>query len=436
MRPSRRLASETVGPPAPLAVAGGTGVGAGAFRADADRALFGDGGDGPAAGPDGVNVDHREGERVHADPARSREGGLAAPDERHIRAGAAHVDGQQVVDPGGPTQPGRPLGAGGRARKREMHGAARGLFRRAGAAIRLHHQQRRLDAAVGQAGGKPPDIVPDHRLHRGVQRGCHRALIFPKDRKDIDGKRDFDIREAGTEDLAGPALMVPVGVGVQQDHGDRIETGGADGFRGRLDRGLVQRRGLRSVDADTARHLEDVPGLHRAFRLDPGEQVGGARDFGPADFQHMAEAPCRDKAGTGALALQDRIGDDGRAVQDGGDFRRPGPGQVKHLVHAAEEAVGRGARHRGRLGDMQRAARAVRQDDVGEGAADIEAERVARAHGPPITGSVWPVIQPARSEARNSTAWAMSSGIPSRRMAMPSTIAACSSGLRASHCRT
>ena len=53
---------------------------------------------------------------------------------------------------------------------------------------------------------------------------------------------------------------------------------------------------------------------------------------------------------------------------------------------------------------MKRAARAVRQDDVGEGAPDIEAERMARGHGLPITGSAWPVIQPARSDARNSTA--------------------------------
>ncbi len=423
-------------PLSPLAVTRRARIGAGAFRAGPDRALFGDGGDGPAAGADGVNVDHRECERVVADPARGRERGLAVPDERNIGAGAAHVDGQEVVDAGGPSQPGRPLGAGGGARKREMHGASRGLFGRAGAAIRLHHQERRFDGAMGEAGGKPADIAPDHRLHRGVQRGRHGAFVFPKYGKDIDGKRDFDIRQARAENIARPALMGLVGIGVQQDHGDRIEAGGADGFRGRLDRGLVQRRGLRSVDADPARHLEDVAGLHGTFRLDPGEEVGRPRDFGPADFQHMAEALCRDQAGAGALALQDRVGNDGRTVQDGRDFRRAGAGPVQHLVHAAEEAVGGGARHRGRLGDVERTAGAIRQNDVGEGASDIEAERVARGHGPPITGSVWPVIQSARSEARNSTAWAMSSGLPSRRMAMPSMIAACSSGLRASHCRT
>ena len=43
-----------------------------------------------------------------------------------------------------------------------------------------------------------------------------------------------------------------------------------------------------------------------------------------------------------------------------------------------------------------------------------------QARGEPVTGSVWPVIHEARSDARKRTASAMSSGVPMRRMAMRS----------------
>ena len=227
-----------------------------------------------------------------------------------------------------------------------------------------------------------------------------------------------------------------VGVGVKQDYRNRLEAGRANCLRSGLDCCLVQGRRYGAVDPNPARHLEDVTRLNRPLGLYPGKEIGRARDFGPPDFQHMAEPLRGDKPGANALSLQDRVGDDGRAMQDGRYLRRAYPGPVEHPVNACEETVGRGARHRRRLCDMKRAAGAVRQNDVRESASHIEAQRIACGHGPPITGSVWPVIQPARSDARNSTAWAMSSGFPSRRMAMPSTIAARSSGLRASHCRT
>lgn len=50
-------------------------------------------------------------------------------------------------------------------------------------------------------------------------------------------------------------------------------------------------------------------------------------------------------------------------------------------------------------------------------------EKRARPQVPPSTGSTCPVIQPAWAEARNITAFAISSGSPSRRMAMRSSSA-------------
>ena len=55
---------------------------------------------------------------------------------------------------------------------------------------------------------------------------------------------------------------------------------------------------------------------------------------------------------------------------------------------------------------------------------------------PPSTLSVWPVIQPDASEAKNSTALAMSSGLPSRRSGIESTSARCLSSPYDCHWRS
>src|SRR6185503_11793505 len=58
-----------------------------------------------------------------------------------------------------------------------------------------------------------------------------------------------------------------------------------------------------------------------------------------------------------------------------------------------------------------RRARQVREPLVQRGVALREAHTIVR---PPETESVWPVMNPASSEARKTTAGAMSSGTPSR----------------------
>ena len=136
-----------------------------------------------------------------------------------------------------------------------------------------------------------------------------------------------------------------VGVGVKQDYRNRLEAGGVNGLRGCLDCCLVQGHRYGAVDANPARHLEDETRLNRPLGLYPGKEIGRARDFGPPDFQHMAETLRGDKAGANALSLQDRVGDDGRAMQDGRYLRRANAGPVEHPVRTREEAVGRGARN-------------------------------------------------------------------------------------------
>jgi hypothetical protein len=161
---------------------------------------------------------------------------------------------------------------------------------------------------------------------------------------------------------------------------------GGDGFQRRT----VEGNDLGAVEADPPRHLEDVPGRHRALRLDPAEKVGGAGNLRPADLHNMPESGSGDQSRACALTFEDRVGGDGRAVQHHGDRVSIGPGLREDLVGPAEKP-GRGiAGNRGGLRDPKAAARALRQDHIGEGAADIEGEGEGRLghYGPPVTGSV------------------------------------------------
>jgi hypothetical protein len=90
----------------------------------------------------------------------------------------------------------------------------------------------------------------------------------------------------------------------------------------------------------------------------------------------------RQQADLGAFALEQRVGGDGRAVDDrfrlgeepaqiGGELR----GQERKPVDEPDRRVGR---RRGALGDREGALR-VDRDEVGERAADVDADPVRSA---------------------------------------------------------
>ena len=100
-RPSTRLASVTVGSVAAEAVAGRARLRAGALRADAQGAVL-DARDRAAAGADLENVHHRDLHRqrlvVAADQRRAGGQRLALVDDAGLGGGAAHVEGDGVLD--------------------------------------------------------------------------------------------------------------------------------------------------------------------------------------------------------------------------------------------------------------------------------------------------------------------------------------------------
>ena len=137
--------------------------------------------------------------------------------------------------------------------------------------------------------------------------------------------------------------------------------------------------------------------LTRCARDDPGglhPEVGVAVAVGhrlAGDLEHRLVALGGDVAQGVDLALEQLVGGHRGAVADRADrvavtLRKPE--QPEHLVDAGHEPVGRVARRRGRLGGDQLAGVLVEGDDVGEGAAGVDADADPAGHATSLAGGV------------------------------------------------
>src|SRR2546430_1468937 len=75
-----------------------TGIGAGAVGTNLERAHRVEARDRAAAGADGVNVEHGQADGALINAALSRDHRVSLMDQRHIAAGAAHVEGYNIFD--------------------------------------------------------------------------------------------------------------------------------------------------------------------------------------------------------------------------------------------------------------------------------------------------------------------------------------------------
>jgi hypothetical protein len=175
-------------------------------------------------------------------------------------------------------------------------------------------------------------------------------------------------------ECGGAPLMRGVGVAVQEADRDRVDALGLELARGRAHRRLVERLDFAAVRRQPPGDLEDALGRHRALGLLPPEHVGAARDVLPADLEHVAEAHRGDESGRGALALEDHVGRDRRAVQHARDRLRVSA-RLRHRIRdAVDEAERRVLRRRRRLRRDHPAGRRIEQRHVRERAAGIDAD--------------------------------------------------------------
>ena len=238
---------------------------------------------------------------------------------------------------------------------------------------------------LGRLFGQPADVGLGAGRDEGVQhRGVH-PLVLADARVDVAGEADEEVGVELGDDLARAPLVVGVAEGPEEADGDRLDALlldqpadlAADVVLAQLDQHLA---GFVDplVDLGDVALADDVgrPRLLLQVELDLADAA--------VDVDRLLEAAGGEQADPAALALGDRVGDDRGAVDE--------PGAVAHqrldldpelgggVADRRGDALGVVGRGRQRLGPDQ-IARVVGDDDVGEGAADVNSNSI---HGPSL----------------------------------------------------
>ena len=187
---------------------------ASALRTDGQRAI-GDLRDRTAACADRHHVDHGKRQRPFADAAMLGQPDLAILDQADIGAGAADIDGDDILDAAGRGRSPRPDHAGSRPRKRRQRRRLADGLGPGDAAIRLHQQKRRFNLLVGQPLFQPFDIGGDARHDGGIQNRGQRAFELAHHRQNIGRAGNGVVRQFFTQYFDHAFLVAGIGKGVQ-----------------------------------------------------------------------------------------------------------------------------------------------------------------------------------------------------------------------------
>ena len=243
-------------------------------------------------------------------------------------------------------------------------------------ATREHEQQRGGNAEGGHAAGHGVQVLAGQRLDVGVGHRGRGALVLADLRGDLVGGRHRGLRMPAGDQGGGPGLVAGVRVGVQEHDRDRRDAGVDQPLRPRRDLADVELAGHRAVGAEALGDLQ--PQVARHQRLRPGDVEVVQLELALAtDLERVGEAGGGDETGDGAAALDERVGEERRGVH----HPRELAGRQAMLPQQRVDAGRDGAR-RIVVGGEDLAveltpAGVVVHHDVGERAADVDAERVA-----------------------------------------------------------
>ena len=253
--------------------------------------------------------------------------------------------------------------------RRLLGGQAQG----ADTAIGLHKEDQRGEAALAQALLQPVQIGLHHRHQHRVQHGGGTPLILADLRADVAGERDRQIRPRLRDHRAHRPLMCGIGKAVDQRDSDTLRPDGGDAREAiRHTRG-IQRRLHRTIRAHPLHHAEARIAWHQ-HRVRIGREAVDVPAHMAVDLQHILEARGRDQCGARKLALQHRIGRNGRAMQQQPNLGEREAEALTGFGDAAQQPHRGIIRRRGRLPRMHRARAAVENLKVGESAADIDSD--------------------------------------------------------------
>src|SRR5262249_33190322 len=201
--------------------------------------------------------------------------------------------------------------------------------------------------AAAEPRGRQPlakalDVAVDDRLYIGRQRRRRGALEFTKLPRDVGGDGDIEIGQGFDQQRAQRPFVRRVYVGIEEADGDRLVAAGVQRRQQPLAHvGNIERRLDGAVGKDAFRNLEGSDaGHHRRGVL--GFEIIDARTTMALQSQDIAKTLGGDECRRKALALQYRVGGNGRPVRevlDRGDVDAAGEQGVEGtLVRCARYA--------------------------------------------------------------------------------------------------
>ena len=293
--------------------------------------------------------------------------GSAPVDQGYIGAGAAHVEGDAVLNPGVPGNVNSRHDPGSRAGKAGVDRLPGGGFRADDSPVGLHNQQGGLNSQITQVAVQVFDVVADPRHDVGVEDGGYRPFVFTEDRQDFGGQRQVGLGEFVLKEFPNPDLVRGIGVGMGQGDGNGLDPLIAEARRRSAHRIFVKSVDDGAVEGGPFRYFEDALRWHRAFRLDPYVRVGQAGHAVASDFEDVLEPLGYQHPDGRSLALEDSVGGYGGAVEQAAHLRVGHAAFVQYPGYACYETPRWIIRGGGSLEQPEIAGRKVQKDYVGEG---------------------------------------------------------------------
>ena len=206
---------------------GGSGRRSGAARPDVELAGAVDRRDRAAPGPDFDNVEdrclNRKSVFITADVIGAVDVEGISLDERALRRGAPHVEGDQLLVAELPGVSGSPDtatdGPGFDQRDRLLLGA----HGREHAPVRAHEQKLAGEACLTHRAREAIDIAVGARAHIGVCGGGGAAFKFEPFPRQLRTGRDIDAGKSGPKQLRNQLLVRRIAIGVDERDGDCLD---------------------------------------------------------------------------------------------------------------------------------------------------------------------------------------------------------------------
>ena len=375
---------------AALVVANGSGCCARAVGADPHRSAGIDPDDRAAAGADLGEIDRGHLERVPA-PVRSRDPAITPPPTSHsctrVTPPSSISEALAVVPPMSklmtrvspicaattcepmtpPAGPDSTMCTGSSMAACAVVSPPLDCMSRMGAPIFARSRLPRSDCQIAR----------DHGLQIRVHHRGRGALVFLDLGQDLVARAYRHTGRQLLDDALDRELVRRVGERVEKADRNRLDVLRQKLLHRALGVGRIERRLDAAVRVDPLVHGGAKVALDQGRRFFPA-QVVKPRHAQRADVEHVAKAGGPDEARARAFALQDRVGADGRAVPDLGQVFAVDRRLREHVGEAVDDGAGVVVDARRNLLRMQEPV-ARQKDDVGESAADVDADTVGGA---------------------------------------------------------